>query len=293
MKKRLWAWLLVLAIIAGLFADLFPTSQVMAADQTQEVERYTVLLLDTSGSMSGRPMEVAREAAQKFCISMLNAPGSNFIAVVAYSDRARVLCEYSDQADTLKDAIDRMGADGATNTNDALLTAEKLVNQAPDTAVKNVVLLSDGLPQSGAKLSSGPYTSGDSSSYAFANAVYATAQALQQKCSVYALGFFHKLTGDTLAFGQRLMQDIQNSGYYNVTDAEDLEFVFGELTDELIQAKLKEAYVRQHREYFSGDFRKEIVEIQPFLSGSTGYHHTDHLLGNLVQDAARDVSCLT
>jgi Mg-chelatase subunit ChlD len=58
-------------IMAFTMIPKLPETEVNAADP----DRYTVLVLDTSGSMRGTPMIKEREAAEKFCTDILNAGG--------------------------------------------------------------------------------------------------------------------------------------------------------------------------------------------------------------------------
>ena len=72
------------------------------------------------------------------------------------------------------------------------------------------------------------------------------------------------LKGSELAFAQRLMEDIQNAGYYNVENVEDLEFVFGEITDSIIETLNKNHYVKQHKKYYqSEEYALEIINNYP------------------------------
>ncbi len=227
----------------------------------QDGDRYTVIVFDHSGSMSGEPMQVAQKAVQKFCSSMMNANGKNYVAIVAYGSGASVLHNYSDDLESLTAGISGLRATGGTDTNSALLLAKDLIDTAPEGAVKNIVLLSDGLPESGATSSEGPYTSKDDSVYyRYANKVYETAQEIKETCNLYSLGFFHSLSGKELEFGQKLMEDIQNKGYYDVKNADDLEFAFGEVSDSITESTLRKIFINQHKEYIkSNDYKTQII----------------------------------
>ena len=202
--------------------------------------RYTVLILDTSGSMSGTPATVQKEAAIKFCNSVLSADGMNYVAIVKLNTSSSVGCTFSNDIDTLTSYINSIPASGGTNINQALEKAEELLDAVTDDGsaeiIKNVVLCSDGLPESGSTSTTGKYTSADhSSDYKYANVAYDTATAIKEKgYTIYSLGFFHSLSGTNLAFGQLFMSDLASDGhYYEVTDVDDLEFVFGEIASEI------------------------------------------------------------
>lgn len=75
---------LILVFIIGLSplqttvfaAEHMPNSHVKGtgkAHTTEESQRFTVLILDASGSMDGTPTKVQKEAAIKFCKSMMES----------------------------------------------------------------------------------------------------------------------------------------------------------------------------------------------------------------------------
>lgn len=218
--------------LAGL-ADKTPQAK-------QEIIRYTVLVLDTSGSMSGTPMTVAKQAAVKFCQSVLKAGGTNYVALVSLNSSASVRCTFTDNMDTLTTSINGTYANGGTNTNQALRKAGELLDGVSGNGsakvIKNIVVCSDGQPESGETSTSGRYNYDDhSTSYKYANVAYETASAIKEKgYYIYSLGFFHRLQGNSLVFCQRFMKDIASEDkYYEVVDVEDLEFVFGEISAEI------------------------------------------------------------
>lgn len=203
--------------------------------------RYTVLILDTSGSMRGKPASVQKQAAIRFCNAVTTAEGTNYVAIVRLNTSSSIGCKFTTNLDTLTSYINTIPASGGTNMEQALRRAEELLAETPDpeageaAIIKNVVICSDGLPENGITTEDGPYTSADNSyNYSYGNAVYHTAEELKN-CGyyLYALGFFHSLSGKDLAFGRKLMTDLAGSvnQYYEVTNAEELEFVFGEIAD--------------------------------------------------------------
>jgi pimeloyl-ACP methyl ester carboxylesterase len=198
--------------------------------------RYTVLVLDRSGSMSGTPINAMKAAATNFCDAVLQAEGDNYVAIVAYDTHAGILSDFVSDFTTLETAIGTIRSQSMTNTNDGLVKAGELLSAAPSGpgVIKNILLLSDGMPNEGATSASGPYAYEDYSSYQYANATYHTATTLkEQEYNIYTLGFFHSLTGNELTFARQFMEDLQNKGYYDVVDPDDLEFVFGEIADDI------------------------------------------------------------
>ena len=202
---------------------------------SSENAQYTVLILDTSGSMSGTPIAKQKEAATSFCETLINTSSNNYVLIITFSSSASVKCDFTNDISTLKSIINSTGASGGTNTNAALVSAgEKLKSVNDGNANKIIVLCSDGIPQSGTTLDDGKYTSSDYSGYKYANAVYNTAMELKKSYKIYTLGFFHSLSGNDLTFGQKFMSDLQNEGYYNVNDPEQLTDVFEDIAKEIV-----------------------------------------------------------
>ncbi|MDO5391636.1 MAG: VWA domain-containing protein [Eubacteriales bacterium] len=201
--------------------------------------RYIALVLDASGSMSGNPAKEQKKAAKKFCASVLNSTGINYIAIVKLGYSASVGCGFTNDLSILTNYIDSFPANDSTNTNHALEIAGNLLDNISDTSnnlSKNIVICSDGLPQSGSSTVNGPYTSQDISYYfSYANSCYNTAVALKEKgYLIYSLGFFHSLYGTELTFAKRFMSDLASEKcYYEVVNADDLEFTFGEIAEDI------------------------------------------------------------
>lgn len=80
-----------------------------------DVERYTVLIFDTSGSMLGTPATEQKGAATKFCESVLNSAGRNYIAIVKLSTTSAVGCEFTDDLSILTNYISGIPATIVSN----------------------------------------------------------------------------------------------------------------------------------------------------------------------------------
>lgn len=217
-----------------------PETKADLTDSKSDI-RYNVLILDTSGSMEGTPEEVQRQAAKKFCEAITKAEGINYVAIVELNSDAYVAREFTNDLEELENTIFSMGACGGTNINSALIISEELldsVKQAHPNAITNIILCSDGLPESGDEDYDGPYSEEDNSySYSYANAAYATADEIKRNgYTIYTLGFFHSLEGEDLEFGRRFMTDISNGidSYYEVSNVDELEFAFGEVADDIV-----------------------------------------------------------
>ena len=101
----------------------------------------TVLVIDTSGSMRARDaIGQAKAAARQF---IEQRQPQDRIAVVAFSDEARVVQDFTDDGPALLAAVDGLQARGETALWDGVRTAGGLLAAQPDLQA-NVLLLSDG-----------------------------------------------------------------------------------------------------------------------------------------------------
>jgi len=108
-----------------------------------------VLVLDTSGSMSGEKLADAKRAAH----SLLNQLGEqDRAAIVDFDSLAHVAVALQPVDRRAHDAIDYMGAGGGTNMSGGLQTGLEAVGRAESGRSRRVVLLSDGHPDSAAGL---------------------------------------------------------------------------------------------------------------------------------------------
>lgn len=200
---------------------------------TTKGARDIYLVLDISGSMSGVPMEKLKDAAKQFCATMLNdKTGANRIAVVTYGTTVNTYSFSTDYAE-LANTIDSFKAKGSTAMYDALMAVKEINEKyGNDAATKHVVVMADGLPNEGAALSTGKYTSKDSSMYyRYGNAVYSTAAGMWPDYRIYSIGFFHNLGGSQLKYGKVLMKDIQNALYLEVFDPDKIKDAFDNISD--------------------------------------------------------------
>ena len=234
--------------------DVVPQSQT-------GINRYSVLLLDMEGgfsmSVNGEtiyqvqtPLETVKQAAQKFVEQMQNADGTNHVAIVTYDSSAYVECGFTTNADTLANVIsDIYVGSGFANINAALETADALLAEVTDpNAIKNVVLFNQGVTGAGSYSYSGPYTEEDCNwyitntgvyIYEHSNAAYNTAQAMMKNYNLYSVGLFQEFNQlpeegqSLLTFAKRFSSDLQNKGFYDVKNVDDLVFAFGDIANEI------------------------------------------------------------
>lgn len=211
------------------------TTQLRVASQARD----TVLVLDISGSMSGGPMEEMKKAATQFCTDLLEDPYSNRVGLVCYDDSIVDYALTSD-LDTLVDAIAALEPGGTTNMHGGLERAKDIMeNQSKDDAIRNIVVMADGLPNEGAYSASGSFATGGNSwmsfGYGYENAVVDIGQEIMKSYNLYSLGFFHQLSGTSKETAVNLMEMLTNQtdGYHEVVEAENLQFAFGEIAEDI------------------------------------------------------------
>ena len=228
------------AVISAMYEGATVECLVSVVDKaTSKMVRYNVLVLDRSGSMRGTPMKQTKKAAKRFAKTVMNADGTNYVAVVTLGSKSSVVCGFTTSYSKVSKAIGRISAVGHTNMRASFEDARKLLDQAPSGSkvIKN--------PETGKKKTSGRYRSKDHKDYKFANSVYTLDKKLKKKgYFIYALGFFHKSSGKDLKFGKRLMKDLASRDkYFVITDSKDLKKKFDDIADQIISLTLSETSI--------------------------------------------------
>jgi Ca-activated chloride channel homolog len=104
-----------------------------------------VVVLDTSGSMSGDKMDDAKASVLRLLGEMAD---DDEIALVSYSDAAELLqplARVSAVRSQLGARVRRLSAGGGTNIPSGLLSGMRALDEASNGRVRRVVLVSDGL----------------------------------------------------------------------------------------------------------------------------------------------------
>lgn len=178
-------------------------------------ERDIVLVLDTSGSMSGTPMEETKRAATKFVDTILKEDAS--IGIVTYEDSAEQISDFSVDKSYLTKKVADIQAGGDTNIESGLAKARSMLNSS-NAKKKIIVLMSDGEPNRGKQ---GEELIG-----------YAD-EIKDEGILIYTLGFFKNMSGGK-SQAQYLMEHLASDGcHYEVASADDLVFFFEDMADQI------------------------------------------------------------
>lgn len=231
-------------------------------------QRYTVLVLDSSSSSKflyhgtllytvDTALPYVKEASKKFIQDIKDASGENYIAIVSYNNStSEVVSQFTKDIDILMDAIDSLSASGSTRSVYSGLTAAgQLIDSVSNqNAINNIVLFTTGMTNIGEYSYTGHYDAStvgsrwiNSSSrvnfYAYANAAYAAAEELKEKCTIYSIGLFNTME-DMPEKGRDIVQFFKLSAcdwasskdhFYDVKDPDDLKFVFGQVADNIVK----------------------------------------------------------
>lgn len=103
-----------------------------------------VLVLDESGSMSGR-MDDLKKAAKSFIAGAGGTANNTRIAVVRYSTNAYLVSDFTNDVSSLMNDVDSLKSNGNTNYCNALTLADDLLKTS-SASYKTVILFSDGSP---------------------------------------------------------------------------------------------------------------------------------------------------
>jgi VWFA-related protein len=181
----------------------------------EELPLSAVLVIDTSSSMDGPPIERAKEAARLF-VDTLSSTDS--VAIVTFDSHARLIQDYTTDKDLLRTVIDSLPYGGKTALYDAgLLGIETAVN-AP-TPRRAVVILSDGSEYGGLSR---------------AERQAALDAAWIRGVSVYAIGLGY---GSDRTYLEQLATGT-NARFYESPSADELPGIYAELA-----ALLRSQYV--------------------------------------------------
>lgn len=199
--KKILAIILAAIMLVGSFA-------VTSFAAPSSKDRYSVLVLDCSGSMYGKPLEALKKGAKAFCDQVLSSNrNSNKIAIVTFEDYATVLAEFSNDKTALDEAIDSIVDGDMTNLADGLSKAKTLLESVSGDVIKNIVVMCDGYPN---------YGGGEAGAY---NVI----KSIPLHWNIY--GLYYCQNGYN-ANAEIVMQNVGRNGYTKVEDDSALTFSF-------------------------------------------------------------------
>ncbi len=267
-------------------------------------ERYTVLVLDNSSSTSflnngsvfytaDTALPYVKAASKKFVEALQKASGDNYVAIVTYGgSSSRVAVPFTDDLTGLTKTIDSISTSGGTRSvYRGLTAAETLIDSIEnEAAIKNVVLFSTGMTNDGPSSTTGKYSSSTVGSrwyrtdtginlYAYANKAYEASEALKEKSSVYSIGLFNTMedmpeTGrDVVQLFKLCASDWATSQeyFYDVKNPDDLEFVFGQVAQNIVKKTGTFSYPGKGMDYTSTYYYDDNY------FKSTSYEYNAHL----------------
>jgi len=190
---------------------------------TGSEERDVVLVLDTSGSMSGTPIRETKKAAAKFIDTVI--PHNTAVGIVTYDSSAMTVADFCMNGQYLNNALNSINDGGGTDLDAGLTTAHEML-QKSQAKKKIIVLMSDGEPNEGR----------------VGQELIDYAKSIREEgIYIYTLGFFGNLSNKSSA--QSLMESLAGDGcHYEVDQAENLIYFFNDIADQ-IQGK-KYIFVR-------------------------------------------------
>lgn len=182
-----------------------------------DANRDVVMVLDTSGSMSGEPLDQTRIAANNFIKTVLDESQAN-IGLVDYNSGATVDCEFSSNATKLHDVVNSLECGGGTDIESGLNAAATMLSSGK-AEKKIIVLMSDGCANEGK----------------CDQELIDYASTLKSKgIYIYTLGFFNALSESEKTSAQVVMDGIASEGcHYEVDDANNLVYFFDDIANQI------------------------------------------------------------
>lgn len=195
----------ILAIILVIVISISSLAVTSFAATGSSKDRYSVLVLDVSGSMSGNKIAELKEGAIAFCEQLLSSDrNNNQIAIVTFASSVYLACDFTDTLDTLKSTINGLRASGGTNLAGGLSQAKASLDAIEGDVIKNMVVMCDGAPDS-------------------AYAAYEVVKSVPLHWNIYGLYY---CPNGVSSSAQTVMKNVGRNGYYEVTDGSDLTFTF-------------------------------------------------------------------
>ena len=159
-------------------------------------------------------MNETKNASERFINTVLKEDSS--IGVVTYDNTSMCIADFCMNERYLKNAIQNLNSGGGTNMEAGLSQAYSML-QSSNAKKKIIVLMSDGEPNEG--------KTGDE--------LIEFAETIKNEgIYIYTLGFFSNSNDKTSP--QALLESIASEGcHFEVDDADDLIFFFGDIADQI------------------------------------------------------------
>lgn len=226
-------------------------------DSSIVAEHEIVLVLDSSGSMSGEPMTQLKIACNNFIDDILTQDPVARIAIVNFASNVtthQFNGEYFTSSKAqLRSVISSLSANGNTAMLAGFSKADEILSQYGIAKDQIIISMADGMPNEGSTYSSSDaryygtnfidpdgnsfYYSGSAKSYA--SSIYNTFEAIQRDYLIYSLGFFHAMSGTSKQFAATFLNDIQNQAYLEVNDANNLTFTFAKIAEDINTTRIQ------------------------------------------------------
>jgi VWFA-related protein len=210
--------------IKDLAADAFTLAEdsqqvtVLSADLAPDAPINLVLLLDTSGSMSGSGIEAAKSAASNFIAGLGK---DDRVAVVTFDNETKIRIDFTTDHRAARDELELVDATRGAGTclYDAAYQAVQMTATVP-SGRRAVVLFTDGVDEK---------ADGGTCSIHTADDVIRLATESGTRTPLYTLGLGSKVDQKSL---QRLAQDTGGRFFYS-PNTNQLDTIFVRLSDTL------------------------------------------------------------
>lgn len=212
--------------------------QIPEEQEETRLQRYTILVLDASGSLNTDVFYTQKQAAWQMCNTLLSDEDSdNYIALVGFDTGVSMVCGYTQDLNVLYENIFSLKAGNLSNISGGLQQALDLLQQVQTGAdtERNVVLCSDGIPRSGLQSDSGPYDASQDESYLYANGVWILDQEIRRNSTVYTVGSYACLDAGKRDFARTFLYDLASDGqYYEASTTYFLNLAFEQITQHIL-----------------------------------------------------------
>lgn len=114
--------------------------------------RWVVFAIDVSWSMEGAKLKSAREALIDNARQLLERPGGECqVGIVSFSSTAKIVCEPTNDLNRVMAAARSLTAESLTSMDEGIDLAIQIVSRAPEGTDRDVVMLTDGMPDESRK----------------------------------------------------------------------------------------------------------------------------------------------